>query len=134
MNLQTTDLLLLADGETAPGETKIPPRKPKWYDTLNYIANPDRFCRENFKKYGPIFKTGVFSGTTVFVGSATANKMAFNGDNKYTEIALPATTMEMFGEYSLFQRPDLHSKRKAALAPGLTGATLSLLAVEYTLV
>ncbi|MEM1169379.1 MAG: hypothetical protein AAGJ08_09985 [Cyanobacteria bacterium P01_H01_bin.35] len=107
MNLQTTDLLLLADGETAPGETNIPPRKPKWYDTLNYIANPDRFCRENFKKYGPIFKTGVFAGTTVFVGSATANKMVFNGDNKYTEIALPATTMEMFGEYSLFQRPGL---------------------------
>ncbi len=125
MNLQTTDLLLLADGETAPGEAKIPPRKPKWYDTFNYIANPDRFCRENFNKYGPIFKTCVFVGTTVFVGSATANKMTFNGDNKYTEIALPATTMEMFGEYSLFQRPELHSQRKAALAPGLTGATLT---------
>ena len=55
MSLQTTDLLLLADGETAPGETKIPPRKPKWYDTFNYIANPDRFCGENLKKYGPIF-------------------------------------------------------------------------------
>ncbi|MEB3342903.1 cytochrome P450 [Okeania sp.] len=125
MNLQTTELLLLADGETAPEETKIPPRKPKWHDTFNYIANPDRFCSENFKKYGPIFKTGVFGGTTVFIGSANANKMAFNGDNKYTEIALPATTMEMFGEYSLFQRPDLHSQRKSALAPGLTGATLA---------
>ncbi|MDJ0520012.1 MAG: hypothetical protein QNJ74_28380 [Trichodesmium sp. MO_231.B1] len=51
--------------------------------------------------------------------------MAFNGDNKYTEIALPATTMEMFGEYSLFLRPDLHSQPKAALASGLTGATLA---------
>ena len=125
MSLQTTDLLLLADGETAPGETKIPPRKPKWYDTFNYIANPDRFCGENLKKYGPIFKTSVFGGTTIFVGSASTNKMAFNGDNKYTEITLPATTMEMFGEYSLFQRPDLHSQRKTALAPGLTGATLA---------
>ncbi|NET77826.1 cytochrome P450 [Okeania sp. SIO1F9] len=124
MSLQTTDLMLIADGEAAPVEAKIPPRKPKFYDTFNYIANPDRFCRQNFKKYGPIFKTSVFGGTTVFVGSVSAIKMAFNGDQKYTEIALPATTMEMFGEYSLFQRPDLHRQRKTALAPGLTGATL----------
>ena len=124
MSLETTDLMLIADGETAPVEAKTPPGKPKLYDTFNYIANPDRFCRENFKKYGPIFKTSVFGGTTVFVGSVSAIKMAFNGDQKYTEIALPATTMEMLGEYSLFQRPDLHRQRKTALAPGLTGATL----------
>jgi len=50
--------------------------------------------------------------------------MAFNGDLKYTEIALPPTTMDMFGPYSLFQRPDLHRQRKTALGPGLTGRAL----------
>ncbi|NEO53823.1 MAG: hypothetical protein F6K54_12485 [Okeania sp. SIO3B5] len=54
MSLQTTDLMLIADGEAAPVEAKTPPRKPKLYDTFNYIANPDRFCRENFEKYGPM--------------------------------------------------------------------------------
>ena len=124
MDLQTTDLVLLADREKPPTDTTTPPRKPKWYDTFNYIANPTRFCSQNLKKYGPIFKTSVFGGTTIFLGSATAIKMALNGDHKYTEIALPATTMEMFGEYSLFQRPDLHRQRKTALVAGLTGSTL----------
>jgi cytochrome P450 len=33
--------------------------------------------------------------------------------------------MEMFGEYSLFQRPDLHRQRKSALTPGFTGRMLA---------
>jgi hypothetical protein len=32
--------------------------------------------------------------------------------------------MDMFGEYSLFQRADLHRQRKNALAPGWTGRVL----------
>jgi cytochrome P450 len=51
--------------------------------------------------------------------------MIFNGDSKYTEIGLPPTTMEMFGEYSLFQRPDLHRQRKSALRPAFTGQMLA---------
>ncbi|WP_276751261.1 cytochrome P450 [Chlorogloeopsis fritschii] len=102
----------------------MPPRQPRWDDTFSYIANPDRFCRDNLRKYGPIFNTGVFGGTTIFVGSARANQMVFNGDLQYTEIALPDTTMDMFGEYSLFQRPDLHRQRKSALRLGLTGRFL----------
>ncbi len=43
---------------------------------------------------------------------------------KYTEIDLPLTTMDMFGPYSLFQRPDLHRQRKTALGPGLTSRAL----------
>ncbi|OUL20856.1 cytochrome P450 [Nostoc sp. RF31YmG] len=118
------EVLVLEDGQAPPTGTTTPPRKPKWYDTFEYIANPDQFCRKNLQEYGPIFNTGVFGRTTIFVGSAKAIQMAFNGDLKYTEIALPATTMDMFGEYSLFQRPDLHRQRKNALAPGLTGRVL----------
>lgn len=118
------EILVLDDGQAPPTGTIIPPRKPKWNDTLNYMANPDRFCHKNLKEYGPIFKTSVFGGTTIFVGSAKAIQMAFNGDLKYTEIALPTTTMDMFGEYSLFQRPDLHRQRKSALRPGFTGRAL----------
>lgn len=118
------EVLVLEDGQAPPTGTTTPPRKPKWYDTFDYIANPDQFCRKNLQEYGPIFNTGVFGRTTIFVGSAKAIQMAFNGDLKYTEIALPATTMDMFGEYSLFQRPDLHRQRKNALAPGLTGRVL----------
>ncbi|MEL6166058.1 MAG: cytochrome P450, partial [Cyanobacteria bacterium J06628_3] len=33
--------------------------------------------------------------------------------------------MDMFGEYSLFQRPDLHRQRKNSLGPGLTGRFLA---------
>lgn len=122
---QLSDLLVLEEGETPPSCTTPPPRQPKWLDTFNYIANPERFCRQNLAKYGPVFNTSVFGGTTIFVGSARAIEMAFNGDLNYTEIALPTTTMEMFGEYSLFQRPDLHRQRKSALAPGLTGHMLN---------
>ncbi|OUL30666.1 cytochrome P450 [Nostoc sp. T09] len=118
------EVLVLEDGQAPPTGTTTPPRKPKWYDTFEYISNPDQFCRKNLQEYGPIFNTGVFGRTTIFVGSAKAIQMAFNGDLKYTEIALPATTMDMFGEYSLFQRPDLHRQRKNALAPGLTGRVL----------
>ncbi|MBW4564372.1 MAG: cytochrome P450 [Mojavia pulchra JT2-VF2] len=118
------EVLVLEDGQTPPTGTTIPPRQPKWNDTFKYIANPDQFCRQNLQEYGPIFNTRVFGRTTIFVGSAKAIQMAFNGDLKYTEIALPATTMDMFGEYSLFQRPDLHRQRKNALAPGLTGRVL----------
>lgn len=124
MNQQTSDILVLKDRQALPTGTTTPPRSPKWYDTLNYIANPQKFCRQNLEKYGPIFKTGVFGRTTIFLGSAKAIQMAFNGDLKYTEIALPATMMDMFGEYSLFQRPDLHRQRKSALRPGLTGEML----------
>ena len=107
-----------------PEGIKEPPRNSQITDTFTYIGNPDRFCRENLVKYGPIFKTSVFGGTTVFVGSKTANEMIFNGDNKYSKIALPPTTMEMFGEHSLFQKPELHSKRKSALSPAFAGKML----------
>lgn len=121
---QISEVLVLEEGQAPPPGTTTPPRKPNWYDTFSYIANPDRFCRQNLEKYGPIFNTGVFGGTTIFLGDAKAIQMAFNGDLQYTEIALPATTMDMFGEYSLFQRPDLHRQRKSALRPGLTGQAL----------
>jgi cytochrome P450 len=121
---QISEVLVLEDGQALPPGTTTPPRKPNWYDTFSYIANPDRFCRQNLEQYGPIFNTGVFGGTTIFLGDARAIQMAFNGDLKYTEIALPSTTMDMFGEYSLFQRPDLHRQRKSALRPGLTGQAL----------
>ena len=124
MNQDIDEVLVLEEGQAPPKDAIAPPRKPRWSDTLNYIANPDRFCRQNLEKYGAIFNTSVFGGTTVFVGSAKATQMTFNGDLKYTEIALPATTMDMFGEYSLFQRPDLHRQRKSALRPGLTGQVL----------
>ncbi|BAY32301.1 cytochrome P450 family protein [Nostoc carneum NIES-2107] len=120
----TEEVLVLEDGQTPPTGTSTPPRQPKWDDTFKYIANPDRFCRQNLAEYGPIFTTSVFGRTTIMVGKSSAIQMAFNGDLKYTEIALPATMMDMFGEYSLFQRPDLHRQRKNALAPGLTGRVL----------
>ncbi|MBH8563544.1 cytochrome P450 [Nostoc sp. CENA67] len=124
----TEEILILEDGQAPPPGTVTAPRQPKWYDTFNYIADPEKFCRQNLQEYGPIFKTNFFGRTNIFVGSAKAVQMAFNGDLKYTEIALPATMMDMFGEYSLFQRPDLHRQRKNALAPGLTGRLLD----EYT--
>ncbi|MGA1262976.1 MAG: cytochrome P450 [Prochlorothrix sp.] len=115
--------ILDVDAPLPTGATE-PPRQPQWSDTLAYIANPDRFCRTNLQKYGPIFKTSVFGGTTVFVGSPAAVEMALNGDNHYAEIGLPPTTTEMFGPYSLFQRPDLHRERKSALSPGFSGPML----------
>ncbi len=121
MDQLTSDVLVLDDGQAPPPGITTPPRNRKWQDTLAYIANPDQFCRTNLEQYGPIFKTSVFGGTTVFVGSVRAIQMIFNGDSKYTEIGLPPTTMEMFGEYSLFQRPDLHRQRKSALRPALRG-------------
>jgi len=124
MEQRMNDILVLEEGQAPPPSTITPPRIPRWYDTLNYIANPNKFCRQNLEKYGAIFNTGVFGGITIFVGSAKANQMVFNGDLNYTEIALPATTMDMFGPYSLFQRPDLHRQRKNALSPGLTGRVL----------
>jgi cytochrome P450 len=119
------NVLILADGQAPPTGTATPPRQPKWSDTFAYIADPDQFCRVNLARYGPIFKTNVFGGTTVFVGSASANQMTFNGDSSYTEIGLPPTTMAMFGEYSLFQRPDLHRQRKGALRPAFMGQMLA---------
>ena len=125
MNQLASNLIVLEPGQTPPSKTVFPPRQPKWFDTFAYIANPDQFCHENFKRYGPIFRTGVFGGTTVLVGSTQANQMVFNGDLNYTEIGLPATTMAMFGEYSLFQCPDLHRQRRSALTPGITGSILA---------
>ncbi|MDA0867856.1 MAG: cytochrome P450 [Cyanobacteria bacterium] len=119
------DVLVLSEGAAPAIAPAAPPRRPRWSDTLAYIADPDQFCRQNLVRHGPIFQTGVFGGTTVFVGSSRAIQMAFNGDGDYTEIGLPPTTMAMFGEYSLFQRPDLHRQRKAALRPGFTGALLT---------
>ncbi|YAF94198.1 MAG: cytochrome P450 [Nodularia sp. CChRGM 3473] len=118
------DVLVLEPGQSPPMEITTPPRQPKWDDTFKYMANPDQFCRRYLQEYGPIFNTKVFGRTTIFLGCSRAIQMAFNGDLKYTEIALPTTTMDMFGQYSLFQRPDLHRQRKSALAPGLTGRVL----------
>ncbi|QUY43474.1 cytochrome P450 [Acaryochloris marina] len=119
-----SEVLVLETEQTPPTGTQSPPRKPKWTDTLAYIANPDQFCRHNLKEHGPIFRTSVFGGTTIFVGSAQAVKMALNGDLRYTEIGLPQTTMTMFGEYSLFQRPDVHRQRKSSLRAGLAGQAI----------
>jgi cytochrome P450 len=124
MQSSPLEIQVLEKGQSVPTGVKEPPRNAKITDTFTYISNPDRFCRENLAKYGSIFKTSVFGGTTVFVGSRIANEMIFNGDNKYSEIALPPTTMEMFGEHSLFQKPELHSKRKSALSPAFTGKML----------
>ncbi|NJN20186.1 MAG: cytochrome P450 [Leptolyngbya sp. RL_3_1] len=120
-----SDVLVLSEGEAPAIAPAAPPRCPRWSDTLAYIADPDQFCRQNLARHGPIFQTRVFGGTTVFVGSSRAIQMAFNGDGDYTEIGLPPTTMAMFGEYSLFQRPDLHRQRKTALRPGFTGSMLA---------
>jgi cytochrome P450 len=125
MEQQKSEVTIVSDGQALPAALTTPPRRARWYDTFSYIANPERFCQRNLEKYGPIFNTGVFGGTTIFVGSSRAIQMVFNGDSQYTEIALPDTTMDMFGEYSLFQRPDLHRERKNALKPGLTGRMLS---------
>ncbi|WP_036482843.1 cytochrome P450 [Myxosarcina sp. GI1] len=125
MKQQQGDVTILAKGQATPKGTTTPPRKAKWYDTFVYIADPAKFCQQNLKKYGAVFNTGVFGGNTIFVGSPQAIQMVFNGDSQYTEIFLPDTTMDMFGEYSLFQRPDLHKERKSALKPGLTGSVLA---------
>ncbi|ABW29142.1 cytochrome P450 [Acaryochloris marina] len=119
-----SDVLVLETEQAPPTGTQLPPRQPKWTDTLAYITNPDQFCRHNLKEHGPIFRTSVFGGTTIFVGSSRAVQMALNGDLRYTEIGLPQTTMTMFGEYSLFQRPDLHRQRKSALRAGLAGQAI----------
>lgn len=124
MDQPTSDVIVLADGQAPPPGITLPPRSPKWHDTLTYIANPEQFCRTNREQYGSIFQTGVFGGTTVFVGASRPIQMVFNGDSTYTEIGLPPTTMAMFGEYSLFQRPDLHPQRKSALRPAFTGSML----------
>lgn len=125
MEQQQGNVTILAEGQTITEGTTKPPRKANWYDTFVYISDPEKFCRKNLKKYGAIFSTGVFGSNTIFVGSSQAIQMVFNGDLEYTEIALPDTTMDMFGEYSLFQRPDLHRERKSALMPGLTGSILA---------
>ena len=125
MDQLTSDVLVLDDEQAPPPGISTPPRNSKWQDTFAYIANPDQFCQANLEQYGPIFKTSVFGDTTVFVGSSRAIQMIFNGDSKYTEIALPPTTTEMFGEYSLFQRPDLHRQCKSALRPAFTGQMLA---------
>lgn len=124
MDQLTNDVIVLEDGQAPPLGMTRPPRPPKWQDTLAYIANPERFCRINREQYGAIFQTGVFGGTTVFVGASRSIQMVFNGDSTYTEIGLPPTTMAMFGEYSLFQKPDLHPQRKSALRPAFTGSML----------
>jgi cytochrome P450 len=116
---------VLEEGSGTPAGAVLPPRRPRWWDTFAFMADPDRFCRDNLKTWGPIFRTGVFGGTTVFLAEPEAVKMAFNGDNHYTELGLFPTTNAMFGEYSLFQRPDLHRARKAALTPAFTGAMLA---------
>lgn len=119
-----SEVLVLETEQTPPTGTQLPPRKPKWTDTFAYIANPDQFCRHNLQAHGPIFRTSVFGGTTIFVGSSRAVQMALNGDLRYTEIGLPQTTMTMFGEYSLFQRPHLLRQRKSALRAGLAGQAI----------
>ncbi len=65
------EVKVIEDGQAPPTGTTTPPRKPKWYDTFSYIANPDRFCRQNLQKYGPIFNTGVFGRTTILVQLGT---------------------------------------------------------------
>lgn len=125
MQPQPGEVIILAEGQSTPAGTTTPLRKAKWYDTFIYIANPEKFCQQNLAKYGAVFNTGVFGERTIFVGSSRAIQMVLNGDSQYTEIALPDTTMNMFGEYSLFQRPDLHRERKSALKPGFTGSILT---------
>ncbi|MGK7886638.1 MAG: cytochrome P450 [Crocosphaera sp.] len=125
MEEQKSELTIISDGQALPAGVTTPPRRGNWFDTFSYIANPEEFCQKNLEKYGAIFNTGVFGGTTIFVGESKAIQMVFNGDSQYTEIALPETTMDMFGEYSLFQRPDLHRERKSSLSPGLSGRMLS---------
>jgi cytochrome P450 len=116
---------VLEEGGTPPTGTALPPRQPRWWDTLAFMADPDRFCLDNLRAHGPIFRTGVFGGTTVFLAEPEAVRMAFNGDGHYAEVSLFPTTNAMFGEYSLFQRPDLHRVRKAALTPAFSGAMLA---------
>jgi len=103
MEQQISEIMILDEGQALPEEITTPPRIGQWYDTFSYIGNPEQFCAQNLAKYGAIFNTSVFGSKTIFVGASQANKMVFNGDSKYTEIALPDTTMDMFGEYSLYE-------------------------------
>ncbi len=106
---------VLECGALQPEGTELAPGNPSWRDTVRYIQDPVGFCRDHSALYGPIFRAHVFGKNTIMIGESAAAKMTFNGDQKYTEIALPGPTMDMFGEESLFQRPDLHGVRKRAL-------------------
>jgi cytochrome P450 len=125
MTITTPRFQVLENGQVPPATATLPPRQARWWDTFAFMADPDRFCLDNLRTWGPIFRTGVFGGTTVFLAEPEAVKMAFNGDGHYAEVSLFATTNDMFGEYSLFQRPDLHRVRKAALTPAFTGSMLA---------
>ena len=63
---------VLEEGSGTPAGTVLPPRRPRWWDTFAFMADPDRFCRDNLKTWGPIFRTGVFGGTTVFLAEPEA--------------------------------------------------------------
>ena len=80
MEQQKAEVTILSDGQATPAGITTPPRQGRWYDTFSYITNPERFCQHNLEKYGPIFNTGVFGGTTIFVGESRAIQMVFNGD------------------------------------------------------
>ena len=77
-------LLVLETDQAPPEGCRIPPRQPRWWDTLAYVADPDRFCRSNLNRFGPEFRTSVFGGVAVFVGSRSAVQMALNGDTLYS--------------------------------------------------
>jgi hypothetical protein len=38
-----------------PAEVSLPPRKPRCWNSVVFMADPDRFRSDNLKTYGPIF-------------------------------------------------------------------------------
>jgi hypothetical protein len=46
---------VLEEGSSPPAQVSLPTGQPHWCDTVAFLANPDRFCSDNLKTYGPIF-------------------------------------------------------------------------------
>ncbi len=40
MEQQTSEVIIISDGQAPPAGITTPPRRARWYDTFSYIANP----------------------------------------------------------------------------------------------
>ncbi len=115
MNQSTSTLPL------PPGEFGL----PILGETLNFLRDAD-YATKKHQKYGPIFKTRLFGGPTIFVKDSPANQFVLTNENEYFVVNWPPSTKALLGSLSLaLQTGGTHQTRRKLLAQAFMPRALS---------
>jgi len=91
--------------------------------TAAFAANPRKFLRDGFDRYGPIFRTRIMGKNTVCLSGASAANLVYSDDEVFA-VRMFDPLMKLLDGFMLIQNGKEHKKNRALVVRALTDAQL----------